>query len=254
MGFQMILTAIAVLLTFVFAAPVAQGGPPGISHITPYSGGTPGHYWHVQDATITFPSHQIHFEANYTEDQPRWNPSWAPNRGHNFETADLVETVEKIDAIGSGIHGHVINKCHHTIYVQTAIGYTENVTNGASDPPGTDTYPIPRGTTYTTTILPVINGDGGVSIKLGNTAVLNPDNSYEIEYAQHTNPNCNMAIWYDVSAIKGNPFWNTKRYTQVTTNPGSCKTIYNPPGSNAADYPANQNECEVIGDIFSYLC
>lgn len=245
--------------TFASAIIDADGRP----SVNPHSGGEPGHYWHIRDLTITWPTHSIDIVNNVTQGMPGWDPSWAPGRliGSEVIKSDATDCNPNNNNAcpNTGILGHIHNGCSSTVYVQTAIGANCNNCGGYSDPAYTDTYAIAPGTTHTTTIRANINGGGGISVKLGKNAVIDPDNVYEIEYSEAANGNGNMAINYDLSSIKGNPFWDVARFMQIGNGNG-CATIYNAPGSNAVDWTkldgaaSNQHECENVGDVYFYLC
>ncbi|KAK3637993.1 hypothetical protein LTR56_013393 [Elasticomyces elasticus] len=253
MGITLLTTATMALFTAAFGAPVADGGPPGgNNHINPHTGGNPGHFWHIEDSSITWPTHKIDIVSNITQDMPGWNPTWASEGGHGGPNTNTKVTA----AVGNGILGHVINQCSKTIYVRTAIGPNDGVNSDGIDDPVGGTYAIAPGAWYTTTIRPVINGKSGVSVKLSDSATTNV--VYQIEYAQKANGNGNMAIWYDLSGLDGNPFGNEKRYMQVNWDGNACENLYNAPGSTGMDWlesnPHTQKECENVGDVYFWLC
>ncbi|KAK5717688.1 hypothetical protein LTR15_008527 [Elasticomyces elasticus] len=186
------------------------------------------------------------------KDMPGWNPNWASEGGHGGPNTNTKVTA----AVGNGILGHVINQCSKTIYVRTAIGPNDGVNSDGIDDPVGGTYAIAPGAWYTTTIRPVINGKSGVSVRLSDSATTNV--VYQIEYAQKANGNGNMAIWYDLSGLDGNPFGNEKRYMQVNWDGNACENLYNAPGSTGMDWlesnPHTQKECENVGDVYFWLC
>ncbi|KAK3672161.1 hypothetical protein LTR78_007914 [Recurvomyces mirabilis] len=159
---------------------------------------------------------------------------------------------------GQGVLGHVINNRLDTVYVHTSVGGKDNF--AAFDDPcdSLGTYPITSGSTYDTAVRAIINGTGGVSLKLGKSAKMDPSNIYQVEYSQTVNPyGGKMTIWFDLSALNGDPFISCRRYMQVTNSTKACN-LYNPPGSTAMNWDAGkgstQAKCEVVGDVYFYLC
>ncbi|KAK4574114.1 hypothetical protein LTR86_001875 [Recurvomyces mirabilis] len=159
---------------------------------------------------------------------------------------------------GQGILGHVINNCADTVYVHTSVGQNDNLA-AFDDPPGSvDTYPIAPGSTYDTGVRAIINGTGGVCLKVGTTPKMDPSSIYQVEYSQTVNPfGGKMTIWFDMSALNGDPFISQSRYMQVTNSATAC-TLHNPPGSTAKDWSATngstQAMCEIVGDVYFHLC
>ncbi|KAK0333963.1 hypothetical protein LTR91_021868 [Friedmanniomyces endolithicus] len=254
--------AFAAMITTTLAAPVigASYAIRQAPSFTPFSGGNTGHFWHVEDFTIKWPTHSLTITSNFTEDMPHWQPEWAPNQHFDAITTEIHDADHPTPQVGTGINGHVINSCPYTIHVQTAIGNNPGYTNNepVTDPADGSTYTIAPGAWYTTQIQAAVNGGGGVSIKLSKDAVLNPTNTYQVEYSQAANKDGRMAIWYDISRLNGDPFLNEKRYMQVDWDASVCPNLYSGPGSTGADWSAGdtntQKECEEVGDVYFYLC
>jgi len=249
-------------MTSTLAAPLV-----GASHairqapfFTPFSGGNAGHFWHVEEFTMHWPTHSLTVTSNFTQPMPHWQPEWAPNQHLVAITTEIHDADHPTAQVGTGINGHVINSCSYAIHVQTAIGnnpgYTNN--NPVTDPADGSTYIIAPGAWYTTLLQTAINGVGGVSIKLSKDAMLNPANTYQVEYSQAANKNGNMAVWYDISGLNGDPFLDEKRYMQVNWDANVCPNLYSGPGSSGADWSSGntntQKECEDVGDVYFYLC
>ncbi|KAK5107263.1 hypothetical protein LTR62_001579 [Meristemomyces frigidus] len=244
----LLLAAVMLLATMITAAPLSQLDI--VAREYPQTGGRPGNMWHSDYVTLTWPTHTHQIISNITESMPGWNSAW----GFHDDTIDIDSDVR---TFGSGIVGHIQNNCPNTMYAHTSIGANAGINNGnggddPSDP--TATYAIAPGAVYTSAIQAVPNGRGGVSIKISTTPTINPGNVYQIEYCQYANSDGNMAIWYDLSNVNGDPFIGSARYMQVNSNGKACNNIYNAPGSAASDWPAVQGECEAVGDVYFYLC
>ncbi|KAK1052499.1 hypothetical protein LTR12_015696 [Friedmanniomyces endolithicus] len=254
--------ALASMITTIFAAPLV-----GASHtlrqappFAPFSGGNAGHFWHVEDFTMQWPTHSLTITSNFTQDMPHWQPDWAPDQHFDALTTEFLDAGHPTPQVGTGIVGHVINSCPYTIHVQTAIGNNTGYTNNdpVTDPANGGTYTIAPGAWYTTLIQTAVNGGGGVSIKLSKDAVLNPANTYQVEYSQAANKDGRMAIWYDISGLNGDPFLDEERYVQVNWDASVCPNLYSGPGPTGADWSSGntntQKESENVGDVYFYLC
>ncbi|KAK3673573.1 hypothetical protein LTR78_006477 [Recurvomyces mirabilis] len=233
------------LVGMVSSSPI--GDPDLVPRAYPQNGGGPGNYWHKDFFTLTWKTHTRQILTNVTEHMPGWNPSWASHFAVDSPPTNQV-------SFGTGIFGHVQNNCPTTVYIHTSIGANNGGPGGDDPADPVATYPIAPGTTYSTSIPAVINGAGGVSIKIGPDSTMNPGNIYQIEYTQFANSDGNMATWYVLSSVNGDPFVGSARYMQVTSNSGACSNIYNAPGSAVGDWPNVQGECEAAGDLYFYLC
>ncbi|TKA76565.1 hypothetical protein B0A55_04058 [Friedmanniomyces simplex] len=230
--------ALATMITTTLAAPVA-GASRAIRQMpsfNPFSGGNPGSFWHVEPFTMKWPTHTFTITSNMTQDMPNWQPNWAPGQHFDDILTETYDSKNPTPQVGTGIHGHVINSCSYTVFVQTAIGNNTGYTNDnpVTDPATGGTYPIAPGAWYTTRIQAAVNGGGGVSIKLSNNAVLNPYNTYQVD------------------GLNGDPFLSEKQYMQVNWDAKACPNLHSGPGSTGADWvsgnPKTQKECENVGD------
>ncbi|KAF2857384.1 hypothetical protein K470DRAFT_177391 [Piedraia hortae CBS 480.64] len=236
---------IAVMSLSIITTAMPLSAPPGVS-----SGGVPGHFWHVEPFTIQWPDRSIEIIANISETMPGWDSQWVPP-GHQHS-----RNIEAREG-GSGVTAHVFNQCSYPIYAHASIGDSCNVrVPPADDPDGLGTYMIQPGQSWTSNIRAAINGKGGVSIKLGKYKSMDPNNIYQIEFAQVANNVGEMALWYDLSSeFAVDPFLDEARLLQVGSPAASCATLYNAPGSSLDDWAHRSSvSCLTLQDFYFYLC
>jgi hypothetical protein len=223
---------------------------PGLNPGQNQSGSWDGHDWSSFDQTITWPTHQLVVRSNISDTMPGWNPAWA--HGSSSSSASKRQ-------IGTGPFAHVINKCGFPIYAHTSIGANAGVTgdeHGADSP--SDANAMIRvsanGGTYQSGFQAVVNGGGGVSVKLGMASdAVAQGNIYQIEYAEQAKSAGQEELYYDLSHVNGDPFIGYARFLQISTDASACQNIYNAPNSNSADWP-NAPGCTDIQDLYFYLC
>ncbi|EMC92177.1 hypothetical protein BAUCODRAFT_280813 [Baudoinia panamericana UAMH 10762] len=235
-------------MTAIFATTVLSAA----SSDNAITGGGPGNYWHVEQLTLTWPTHSYTFETNITQSNPAWNPAWAGDASSAHETRQGI-------CGGNGVFGHVQNNCAYPVYVHTSLGSNSQCPNGLDDPANpVGTYTIAPGSVYSTSIQAVIQGGGGVSMKLSTVPTIDPNNVLQVEWAQAANAQGVMQVWYDLSHLNGNPFISVPRFLQITGNANACQTLWDPAWNEQADCEssvcARQYSCSAVGDAYFYLC
>jgi len=128
------------------------------------------------------------------------------------------------------------NRCDFSVYVAAA-----NCTYGSA----TNTSILLPNHTFTYE-LPPDHSNCGQTIKLANNT--NLQEPYQIEWST----DLNGIIWYDLSAVDGNPFLGYRRFMQVASGNESCHSLLCLPGETACEWPA-MHDC-LDGDIAFTLC
>ncbi|KAF2745779.1 hypothetical protein M011DRAFT_478568 [Sporormia fimetaria CBS 119925] len=176
------------------------------------------------------------------------NPNLVGPPSHKLHTLSDVhaQVAESFDANNLAIKGYVQNNCDRSIFVQYAWCCTEE-RRRRGETCADGLLELKPGTGYWTS-------GGCRNDHCSQTIRIYRDRSardvYQVEYIMDPNGR----VWYNLSAVDGNPFGDKKRYFEIRGRK-TCEWMYCAPGQDSkhCDWPYKEGDCEA-GDVMFYLC
>jgi hypothetical protein len=94
------------------------------------------------------------------------------------------------------------------------------------------------------------DGNGGVTLKLAKTPAKN--GNFPVFQAEWSISSSTGTLWYDLSAVDGDPVSDVERHMQVGPD-GTCEVLNSGPGNTEAEWPY-QPVCSSGLDVYIWLC